>query len=155
MTPLKLWHKQTNLCWDQESKHKWKYLDAFHATQNKYVASEIERNPAPPSPDSLTSLHRSSSWTTPARSRRVTPPCWTATPLTSPANSASSRRRLTVVPARSLRTTPRLSSPETLPSLPWCLENPCVLRASPSILLWVSFIFVINTVYLFSPSCSL
>lgn len=84
------------------------------------------------------SLLRSLFWTTLDRSPRVTPLCWTATLLTLPANSVNSKKRLIVVLARNLRTTQRLSNLETQQSLPWYPENPCVLRASPSIHHWVS-----------------
>lgn len=84
------------------------------------------------------SLLRSLFWTTLDRSPRVTPLCWTATLLTLPANSVSSKKRSIVVLARNLRTTQRVSNLEMQQSLPWCPENPCVLRASPSIRHWVS-----------------
>lgn len=81
---------------------------------------------------------RSSSWTTLVRSLRATLPCWTVTLLTLPASLRSLRRRLTVVLARSLKTTPRTWNLEMLPSSLWSLENLCVWRAFLSTHHWVS-----------------
>ena len=63
--------------------------------------------------------------------------CWIATPLTLRANSLSSKRRLIVVLARSWRMAPNSWNLEMLPSLIWSLANPCVSRASLTILLSV------------------
>merc|ERR1712127_929589 len=58
-----------------------------------------------------TSPPRSSCSTTPDRYPTDTLPCWIATPLTSPASSPRSWRRLTVVPVSPLRMHPRSSRP--------------------------------------------
>ena len=67
----------------------------------------------------LTSPLKSSSWTTQVKSVTVTPQSWIATPLTSPASSKNSKKRLTDVPVRSLKTSQRRSSPVMLLSSEW------------------------------------
>ena len=79
---------------------------------------------------------RSSSWTTLVRSRTDMRQCWIATLLTLPANSLSSKRRSTVVPARSWKTSHSTWSLVTPPWLTWSPRSPCASRPSPTTLLW-------------------
>ena len=90
----------------------------------------------------LTLLFRSSSWTTPVRSRLATHLCWIATLLTSPASSMNWKRNATGVLARSWRTTPSLWSLVMLPWWSWSPASPCVWSPSPSTLLWVASLCV-------------
>merc|ERR1712003_54439 len=87
-----------------------------------YVASDSKNKPACGVAD----------FTTLVRCLTATALCSTATPPTLPAGSPRSRRRLIVVPASLLRTTPSSSSLEMLPSSSWCPLSPCAPSPSAS-----------------------
>merc|ERR1712127_445051 len=125
-----LWRCTTSLSPRRPPETTW----ASTSRTSPSRTSSVDTSPLTPKNsrprESPTSPPRSSCSTTPDKYPTDTLPCWIATPLTSPASSPRSWRRLTVVPASPLRMHPSSSSPETLPSSSWCPPSPCASSLS-------------------------
>lgn len=80
-------------------------------------------------------LHRSSCWTTLVKSATDTRLCWIVILLTLRVSLPRSKKSVTVVLAKLLRRTRKLSSRVTRPSLLLSLASPCASRLSRSSLL--------------------